>query len=114
MLLEITPSPEFKPPLPPPEGRLVSELQPVDPEKVLALNRDEVSRHLADSALFLESERTTNAHHDGSTLLAMRELFTGEYIKASNGENYAHPFGRDTEHVIDFSLSALRAVASDG
>src|ERR1039458_2935353 len=114
MSLRTPTSPKFEQFLPVVEGGAALEQPVIKPEKKLTPDGDEYLGHLADSALLSEDESTENAHPDISTTRGMNRLTAGEFIKASDGENFAHPFGRDTGHTVNFCLSGLRALESDG
>ena len=120
MSLEIIPPPVVGQFLPPVRDGIIPEQQLTEPEKKIDPNQLHHLGNLANSTLLpkIESNGVAEAHRNTiSTLLTMQILTdNGEFIKASNGENYAHPFGRDTEHVINFGLSSLRAItaANDG
>lgn len=100
--------------LPSDTGGFIPE-QPLNNPGATFLDPNELLRHLGDVGLLMNSEDRALARRDLSTLWNIdNPLFTGEFIKASAGENYSHLFGRDSVYVINSALNALEAAESDG
>lgn len=105
---------EFEQLLPPDEGGFLPEQATINPE-MLPPGSEEYIRDLGDAGLLMASENEVLARRDLSTLWMLTEhLFTGEFTKASAGEQYGHLFGRDSQHVIRSEENVLRVVESDG